>query len=94
MLFALSICHHIPIVEFCNLEFLMKPFFFFSFFLIIEILGSIRCALALKLCGGARTHEISKAHKSFGEIPPGVKVIQIIEFFNGDPKSNLGKLKN
>jgi len=35
------------------------------------ILGSIRCALAPKFCGGARTHEISKTHKLFGEIPPG-----------------------
>ena len=60
----------------------------------VEILGSIKCDLTPKLCEGARTHEISKAHKSFGEIPPGVKVIQIIKFFNRDPKSNLGKLKN
>ena len=58
------------------------------------MLGSIECALALKICGGSRTHEISKTQKSFGEIPPGVKVVQIIKFFNGDPKSNLGKLKN
>ena len=57
-------------------------------------MGSIRCALALKLYGGARTHEISKTQKSFGEILPGVKVIQIIKFFNGDPKSNLGKLND
>ena len=60
----------------------------------VEILGSIKCALALKNCGGARTRDISKTQKSFGEIPPGVKVIQIINFFNGDPMSNLGKLKN
>ena len=60
----------------------------------VEIFGSIRCALAPKLCGGARTHEISKTQKSFGEIPLGIKFIQIINFFNGDPKSNLEKLKN
>ena len=56
--------------------------------------GRIGCALAPKLCGGVGTHEISKTQKAFGEIPSGVKVIQIIKFFNGDPKSNLGKLKN
>ena len=56
-------------------------------------MGSIECALASKLCGGARTHEISKTQKPFGEIPPGVVVIQIIKVSNGDPKSNLGKLK-
>ena len=55
---------------------------------------SIGCALALKLCGGAGTHEISKTQKEFGEIPSGVKVFQIIKFFNWGPKSNLGKLKN
>ena len=60
----------------------------------VEILGSIGCALALKLCGGARTHEISKTQKAFGEIPCGEKFIQNIKFFNEDPKSNLGKLKN
>ena len=56
--------------------------------------GSIRCALAPKLCGGTGTHEISKTQKVFGEISSGVKVIIIIQFFNVDPKSNLGKLKN
>ena len=34
------------------------------------ILGNIRCALAPKFCGGARTHEISKTQKSFREISP------------------------
>ena len=51
--------------------------------------GSIGCALALKFCGGAKTHEISKTEKSFGEISFGVEVI-LIFFFNEDPKSNLG----
>ena len=35
----------------------------------VELLGSIGCALAPKLCGGTRTHDISKTQKSFGEIP-------------------------
>ena len=55
--------------------------------------GSIGCALAPKLGGGSGTHEISKTQKAFGEIPSGVKVIQIIKFFNEEPKSNFGKLK-
>ena len=35
-------------------------------------------------------HEISKTQKAFGEIASGVEVIQIINLFNEDPKSNLG----
>ena len=54
--------------------------------------GSIGCALDLKLCGGAKTHEISKTQKAFGEISSGVEVIQVI-FFNEDPKSKLRKLE-
>ena len=50
-----------------------------------EILGSIGYALASKLCGGARTHEISKTQKAFGEIPSAVIVIKVIKFFNRDP---------
>ena len=46
------------------------------------ILGSIGCALAPKFCGGARTHEISKTQKSFGEIPPRLYFIKIINIFN------------
>ena len=57
-------------------------------------MGSIKCALALKLCGGARTHEISKTQKAFGEISSSVEVIQIIIIFNEDPMSNLGNYKN
>ena len=37
----------------------------------IWFLGSIGCALAPKICGGARTHENFKTQKSFGEIPLG-----------------------
>ena len=56
-------------------------------------MGSIECVVALKLCGGAKTLEISKTQKEFGRISSGVEVIQIIKFFN-DPKSNLGNYKN
>ena len=52
--------------------------------------GSIGCALALKFCGGDKTHEISKNQRGFGEVSSGVEVIQIFLFFNEDPKSNLG----
>jgi len=56
-------------------------------------LGSIGCALAPKFCGGARTHEISKTQKSFGEISPRLYFIKIINIFNGVPKSKLRKIK-
>ena len=62
--------------------------------LVFRIGFSFMCDVASKHCGGAGTHEISKTQKAFGEIPVGVKVNQIIKFFNEDPKSNLGKLKN
>ena len=62
--------------------------------LMLRFWGNIEYALALKLCGGAGTHEVSKTQVAFGEISSGVIVIQIIKIFNGDPKSNLGKLKN
>ena len=56
-------------------------------------MGSIGCALASKFCGGARAHEISKTQKSFGEIPPGLYFIKIINIFNGVPKSKLREIK-
>ena len=56
-------------------------------------LGSIGCALALKFCSGAKTREISKTQKTFGEISFGVEVIQIISFFNEELKSKLRKLE-
>ena len=62
----------------------------------VEILcswGSIGCALALKVCGGAKTHLISKTQKVFGEISVCVQVIQIINYFNVFPKSKLRKIK-
>ena len=47
----------------------------------VDFLGSIGCVLAPKICGGTRTHEISKTQKLFGEISPGVHFIQIINYF-------------
>ena len=55
--------------------------------------GSIRCALDLKLFGGAKKHITSKTQIAFGEISSGVEVIQIINFFNEDPDSKLRKLE-
>ena len=55
--------------------------------------GSIGCALALKLCGGAKKHINSKTQKAFGEISASVQVIQIINYFNVDPKSKVRKTK-
>jgi len=46
-----------------------------------------------KICGGARTHEISRTQKPFGEIPPGLYFIKIINIFKGVPKSGLRKIK-
>ena len=60
---------------------------------ILYIWCSIRCALDRKFCGGAKTHLNSKTQKVFGEISAGVQVIQIINYFNGFPKSKLRKIK-
>ena len=57
------------------------------------IFGSIGCALAMKIGGEAKAHEISKTQKSFGEIPPGWRDIKIINIFNETLSLNLGKLK-
>ena len=56
-------------------------------------MGSIGCTIAPKFCGGARTREISKTQKLFGEIPPGLYFIKIINIFKGVPKSGLRKIK-
>ena len=64
---------------------------------VVEILYSwcsIGCALALKACGGVRTHLISKTQKVFCEILVGVQVIQIISYFNVFISLKLGKLNN
>ena len=60
----------------------------------VLILCNIGCALASKFFGEARTHEISKTQKSFGEIQSGLCFIKIINVFNGVSKSKLRKIKN
>ena len=57
------------------------------------IFDSIGCALAMKIGGEAKAHDISKAHKSFGEIPLGWRDIKIINIFDKTLSLNLGKLK-
>jgi len=57
------------------------------------IFDSIGCALAMKIGGEAKAHEISKTQKSFGEIPPGWRDIKIINIFNEVPNSKLRKIK-
>ena len=61
--------------------------------LILLIWGSIGCAIAIKLGGEAKAHEISKTHKWFGHIVLGLGDIKIINIFNGIPKSKLRKNK-
>ena len=57
------------------------------------IWGSIGCALAMKIGGEAKAHEISKTQKWFGQIVPSLGDIKIINIFNGAPKSKLRKIK-
>jgi len=45
------------------------------------IYGSIGCALAMKIGGEAKAHEISKTQKWFGQIVPGLGDIKIIYIF-------------
>ena len=42
----------------------------------VLICGSIRCALAMKIGGEAKEHEISKTQKWFGEITPSQRDIK------------------
>ena len=42
---------------------------------------SIRCVLALKFCGEARIHDISKTQKLFLEIPPRDDLIRLLVSF-------------
>jgi len=57
------------------------------------ICGSIGCALAIKIGGEAKTHEISKTQKWSGQILLGLEDIKIINIFNGVPKSKRRKNK-
>ena len=60
---------------------------------LLLICGSIRCALAMKIGGEAKAHELYKAHKWFGEIPLGQRDIKIKNILNGVPKSKLRRIK-
>jgi len=51
------------------------------------------CALATKLGGEAKTHEISNTQKEFGQILNSLGDIKIINIFNGFPKSKLRENK-
>ena len=55
--------------------------------------GSIRSSLALKIGGEAKAHEFWRTQKPFGEIPPILHFIKIINIFNGVPKSKLREIK-
>ena len=57
------------------------------------IWGSIECALAMKIGGDAKAHEISNTHKWFGQNLTSLGDIKIINIFNGVPKSKLGEKK-
>jgi len=45
------------------------------------IWGSIKCALAMKIGGEAKAHEISKTQKWFGLIVPSLGDIKIFNIF-------------
>ena len=51
---------------FCAKEGIRRELKMLSFF---QCCGSIGCALAPKICGGTRVHEISKAQKGIWKIP-------------------------
>ena len=57
------------------------------------VFGSIESALALKICGEAKAHEFYRTQRPFGEIPPGLYFIKIINIVNGVPKSKLREIK-
>ena len=48
---------------------------------------------SLKLCREARTTTFQRTQKQFVEIPLGSRLIKIINYFNGDPKSKLREMK-
>ena len=57
------------------------------------IWGSIGCALATKIGGDAKAHEISNTQKWFGQILNSLGDIKIINIFNGVPKYKFTKIK-
>lgn len=56
---------------------------------VVLIWGSIECALAMKIGGEAKAHEISNTQKWFGQFLNSLGDIKIINIFNGVPKSKL-----
>ena len=61
---------------------------------VLLIWGSIRCALATKIGGEAKAHEISNNQKGFGQILNSLEDIKIMNIFNGVPKAKLRENKN
>ena len=57
------------------------------------IWGSIECALAMKIGGKAKAHELSNTKKWFGQILNSLGDIKIINIFNGVPKYKLRENK-
>jgi len=57
------------------------------------IWGSIGCALATKIGGEAKAHEISKTQKRFGHDLTSLGDIKTINIFNEVPKSKLRENK-
>ena len=57
------------------------------------IWGSIGSALATKIVGEAKAHEISNTKKWFGQILNSLGDIKIINIFNGVPKSKIREIK-
>ena len=57
------------------------------------IWGSIRCALATKIGGEAKAHEISNTQKGYTQILNSLGDIKIINILNGVPKSKLRENK-
>jgi len=64
-----------------------------EFEVILLIWGSVRCALATKIGGEAKAHEISNTYKWFGQNLTSLGDIKIINIFNEVPKSKLRENK-
>ena len=57
------------------------------------IWGSIGCALAMKIGGEAKAHEISNSQKWFGQNLTSLEDIKIINILMEFLSLNLGKIK-
>jgi len=60
---------------------------------LVLIWASIGCALAMKIGGEAKAHEIFNTQKGFAQILNSLGDIKIINIFNGAPKSKLRENK-